>query len=344
MHSQIGKLSLKVHDRFTLLRYIRPFVKKNKGRVISKENTLCLFCQPRGGSTWLAEILLHIPNSALIDEPLWRGKVSEPFQTPDYYCRKVRQISDLNFFYNQHIPESSKWPEAKTIYNEILTGQVSSIGLYDEQDLGNLKNGDFYITKFNYANLLMPWLINQFNFNSLLLTRHPCAVIASQLKHSSWQGIDPLKANISGDIPYKEYYQLALKKVGGINSREKYLALIWALGFKNTAMHVDNNKKWLTISYEGLLTNFHHEIMRINHRFSLALNIEMIDYKKPSKSTKPRSIKYLQNDEQLSSWKKELTKKQISTIVDVLDKFEIDIYSEKLEPKYDLLYRNDKKP
>ena len=343
MQSQIGKISSKVHDRFTLFRYIYPFVKKNKGRVITNENTLCLFCQPRGGSTWLAEVLLNIPNSALIDEPLWRGKVSEPFQIPDYYSRKVNQISDLNFLYNQHIPESSTWPETKSTFKEILTGRVPSIGLYDEQDLGKLKNGEFYITKFNYANLLMPWLVNQFNFNSILLTRHPCAVIASQLKLPSWKDIDPLNVDISGDIPYKEYYLSALKKIGEIDSKEKYLALIWALGFKNTAMHIENNNKWLTISYEGLLTNFHHEIKRINQWFPFALNIEMIDYKKPSKSTKLSSIKYLKNDEQLSSWKKELTKKQIATIMDVLVKFEIDIYSEKLEPEYDLLYGNGKK-
>jgi hypothetical protein len=338
MQSQIAKIFSKVNDRLILFRYIYPFVRKNKERVITKENTLCLFCQPRGGSTWLSEILLNIPKSVLIDEPLWRGKVAAPFSKPDYYTRKVKKIADLDFFYNQYIPEGEQWVEAKAAFQEILSGQTISIGLYDEQDLKKLEYGNFYITKFNYANLLAPWLINQFDFNAILLTRHPCAVISSQLKLPAWKNIDPAKATGTGNFPYHEHYASALKKIGKIDSREKYLALIWALGFRNTAMHQYNNKKWLTIAYESLLTNFRDEINRINERFSFSLENLNIDSKKPSKSTRPGSIISLQNDEQLSSWKSNLTKKQIAIILKVLDQLDIDIYSEQLEPDYNSLY------
>jgi len=338
MYLQIGKIFSKVNDRLTLIRHIYPFVKKNAGRIIAPQNTLCLFCQPRGGSTWLAEILLNISKSVLIDEPLWRGKVIAPFMKPDYFTRKVPQISDLNFFYNQHIPENAEWPEAKNAFEKILSGQTVSIGLYDEQDLSNLHSGDFYITKFNYANLLMPWLIEQFNFNSILLTRHPCAVVASQLKLPSWRDINIQKAEKSSDFPYSDFYFTALEKIGYIDSIEKYLAFTWALGFKHTSLHPDNGKKWLTVSYEGLLNNFQHEFTRIIERFSFDLSGFTIDRKKLSKSTKSNSIKYFKNNDQLSAWKSELTGKQISVILNVLEKFEIDIYSEQLEPDYDKLY------
>ena len=190
MPSQIENKISKIHDRLILYRYIFPFIKKNKERIISPQNTLCLFCQPRGGSTWLAEIFLHIPNSVLIDEPLWRGKVTMPFSKPDYYSRKVPQISVLNFFYNQYIPEDVNWAEAQTLFENILSGRAASVGLYNEQNLKRLRKGDYYITKFCYANLLMPWLIDRFNFNAILMTRHPCAVVASQLKYPAWKGIN----------------------------------------------------------------------------------------------------------------------------------------------------------
>jgi len=103
-------------------------------------------------------------------------------------------------------------------------------------------------------------------------------------------------------------------------------------------MHQYNNKKWLTIAYESLLTNFRDEINRINERFSFSLENLNIDSKKPSKSTRPGSIISLQNDEQLSSWKSNLTKKQIAIILKVLDQLDIDIYSEQLEPDYNSLY------
>ena len=123
MITQVENIFSKIHDRITLFRHIIPFIRKNERRIISPQNTLCLFCQPRGGSTWLAEIFLHISNSILIDEPLWRGKVKVPFKKPDFHTRKVPQISDLKFFYNQHIPEEVDWPEAR-----LVSSQASSFG------------------------------------------------------------------------------------------------------------------------------------------------------------------------------------------------------------------------
>jgi hypothetical protein len=183
----------------------------------------------------------------------------------------------------------------------------------------------------------MPWLIDQFNFNSILLTRHPCAIVASQLRLPSWRDIDPT-AKYSDKFPYSSYYYSKLKTVGKIDTREKYLAFIWALGFENTAMRQDISQQWHTISYEGLFNNFNYEINRINQRYLYNLNSNSIDRKIPSKSTKENSLDNLKTSMQLSSWKKELSKNQIQTILNVLEKFEIDIYTEKLEPDYDKLY------
>jgi len=338
MHSQIGKIFSKINDRLILFRDIHPFVKKNQTRSISEDNTICLFCQPRGGSTWLSEILLHTPNTVLIDEPLWRGQVSAPFAKPDYYKRKVKKIADLNFFYNQSIPEEIEWPEAQAAFEEILAGRSISIGLYDEQDLKRLRKGTVYITKFNYANLLAPWLIRHFECKAIVLTRHPCAVIASQLKLPAWKNIDCKQAESSTSLLHHEQFSTALDIVGQIDSREKYLALIWALGFKNTAMHRNNNTKWLTVSYESLLINTKEEISRIDQRFSTGLADLNIDYGRPSKSTRFDSAKNLEDNAQLTSWKRNLSARQIATILDVLEKLEIEIYTDKVEPSYDRLY------
>jgi len=39
-----------------------------------------------------------------------------------------------------------------------------------------------------------------------------------------------------------------------------------------------------------------------------------------------------------TAWKKELTKKQIREILNIVEKFEIDIYTDAPEPDYDRLY------
>lgn len=338
MHFQKENLLSKIQDRLKLSRHIIPFTKRNKDRKISPQNTLCLFCAPRGGSTWLAEILLNMPNTVLIDEPLWRGEVKNPFEKPNYYRRKTTHISELYFFYNQHIPEKEKWDEAHEVFENILSGRTISLGLYDEQKLSRLKNNGLFITKFCYANLLMPWLLSQFDFNSILLTRHPCAVVASQLRLPSWKNINVQNFKKIDDFPYNQVYHDALERVGKIDSREKYLALIWSMGFANTAMRCENNKRWLTISYEGLLSDYAKEMNRISSRFLFDVSYLENNNKKPSKSTKSNSLQSIKKGQQLSSWKKELSKKQISIILNVLEKFEIDIYSEKLTPDFDRLY------
>jgi hypothetical protein len=289
----------------------------------------------------LAEMMLNLPGSVLIDEPLWRGDMIAPFQKPSEADRKVPGIAELDFFYYQHIPELETWPEARNVFENILAGRVASKGLYEEQPYARFENQGVYITKFCYASLLMAWLHRQFRFKSILLTRHPCAVIASQLNHHSWQRLAVDANQVISDFPFNTIYKEAQAIIGTNTSREAYLAFLWALNFKHTAMHPENNQTWLTISYEGLLLHFEKEIQRINARLELSLNIQDINNKKPSLSSQPLSVQRLKNNEQLDSWKKSLTQRQISDILHVLDTFEIDIYGSDLEPDYLRLYKNE---
>jgi hypothetical protein len=330
----------KIQDRLILYRHIYPFVQKNKDRVISGDNTICLFCQPRGGSTWLAEIMLHLPGSVLIDEPLWRGNLKEAWGKPDFFERKVPQLADLDFYYNQYIPSDEPWPEASVVFEDILSGRVPSNGLYAEQDMRKLRGNGVYITKFCYGNLLMAWLVKQFNVKAILLTRHPCAVISSQLTHPSWQQLKLDERGKVANFPFNDIYVAAMERVGKIGDRESFLATLWALNFRHTAMQHENNKSWLTISYEGLLLNFDYEIDRIDNRFSLGLNRLAMDHRKPSRSACAGLFGKHETQAQLDSWKKRLSQKQISAILNVLEKFEIEIYNIDSEPDYSRLYKD----
>jgi hypothetical protein len=334
----------KIQDRLVLYQHIYPFVRGNQSRTINRENTICLFCQPRGGSTWLAEILLHIQGSVLIDEPLWRGKMKTPWEKPELSDRKVPEIADLDFYFNQYIPEFEEWPEAKTVFDKILSGRSRSKGLYEEQDYVRMKNRGIYITKFCYANLLMPWLIRQFDFKSILLTRHPCAVIASQLKHTSWKNLKIDEPVVWDEFPYTDFYRSKVEKVGKIGNIETFLAVVWALNFQQTAMHPQNNQDWLTVSYERLSLYFESEIHRINQHLPSDLNPDIIDREKPSKSTSFQTNGKPIFHKKVAAWKKELTKKQISDILGVLERFDIDIYNQYAEPDYRRLYTKEDLP
>ena len=55
---------------------------------ITPQNTLLIFANPRGGSTWLAEILNEIPDTALALEPLYKDKLIE-FEKQDNIIPKL---------------------------------------------------------------------------------------------------------------------------------------------------------------------------------------------------------------------------------------------------------------
>lgn len=334
------KIWQKIHDRWRLHRHVIPFAGKNRAREITAQNTLCLFCHPRGGSTWLTELLLQLPDSVLIDEPLWRGPETIPFAPPQPQHYKVPAIADLDFFHYQYIPDDAEWPAAKEALGNILRGAVPSLGLYDEQPMNRLKNSGLYITKFCYAHLLMPWLMHQFDVRAILFTRHPCSVIASQLQHPSWQYLRAETPKKIAKIPWAEFYADTLRKAGKIDSPVKYLAIIWALAFRATAMHPANNQQWLTMAYEGLVANPAFELNRLQNKLSINISPREEELARPSNSTIASSLNRSTTD-RLTGWRHYLDKKQIRTIFEVLDKFEIDLYNERPEPDYNRLYKNE---
>ncbi|MCK5699505.1 MAG: hypothetical protein KAI29_00065, partial [Cyclobacteriaceae bacterium] len=178
--------------------YTKPFVKINQGREITAQNSIVLVCHPRGGSNWLGEILLNIHGAILIDEPLWRGYYRSINYTPIIGEGKIKQISKLEFYFDQPIPYNAKWEEARKIMKSIINGAYSNYDLYDKNKIKNLKNAEIHIIKYCYSHLLLTWLHNRFNFKSIVLHRHPCAVVASQLNHIGFAKIiqDP-----SGHLP-----------------------------------------------------------------------------------------------------------------------------------------------
>ncbi len=182
-------------------------MKNNQGRIISTQNSIALVCHPRGGSNWLGEILLNAQETILIDEPLWRGFYRSLDYNPTDSEGKIKQFSRLGFYFDQPIPSDAKWEEARIIMESVLKGTICNYSLYDRNKLKNLGKGETFIIKFCYGHLLLPWLQYNFNIKSIVLHRHLCAVVASQLKY---YGMTKIPNNPSGNLPeirYNEIYK-----------------------------------------------------------------------------------------------------------------------------------------
>lgn len=329
----------RIKERYQLWKYIYPFVRKHQ--TVQPKKIICLFCQPRSGSTWLAEILLSISNTCLFDEPLWRGRFKNIHSMPNFYDRKVPRVAELGFYHIQPIGENEEWQEASELFETLLAGKIVSLGLYNEINLKRLKTAECFIIKFNFAQLLMHWFIKQYDHPSLLLTRHPCAVVNSQINLKAYNNFlfDPTGKKFP-DFRNSDFFNQH-RIVERLKSVEEQLAFLWAIQIKNSLYHKDNNKNWLTISYEKLLIDFEGEIDRIFDFIGETIPDEVYkNRRRPSKSSKNKSRENIVNGSQLDSWKRALSKQQISKILNIVESMEVDIYSEKLEPDYDKLYRS----
>lgn len=296
---------------------------------INSDNNIYLFASPRGGSTWFSQLLNSIPNSAILWEPLFPGG------------RSYKELKQVGFDWHQPIPQDANWPEAESFFKKLLNREILHAKLLWINDLMKIKNAEIYIYKFCYGNLMLPWLIDRFNIRPVLFLRHPCAVVASQLKRSFSMGD---WAYYSRNCRYNEIYKKHESIYSLLTKPEQRLAAQWAIEMDYLLNHPYHNNKWLTVTYEDLILNPEKEVARISKWINLNIPGELeVSIRRPSATTDTKSINRIKiPHSQLSSWEKELTEVQIKDILYVVnDYFGLKQYSIDFEPNRALLFSNN---
>lgn len=142
-------------------------------------NNFMIFSEPRGGSTWLAQMIKTVPRTALIWEPI----------NPKVY----QELRKINFGWRQYIPENDKWQEAEDFFKQIFIGNKLSYHTSSFLTVCDLIKAEQLLIKFVRGNALLPWITKQYNLihKPIYLVRHPFAVAQSQLKHGAWKSVTP---------------------------------------------------------------------------------------------------------------------------------------------------------
>ncbi|MDA0195425.1 MAG: sulfotransferase domain-containing protein [Bacteroidetes bacterium] len=334
----------KLYDRYLLHFYLEPFCKRRSQLPESEIlKNIFVFAQHRGGSTWLTEILSTIPKSRPIIEPLWRGRMSTNGQMPHPNIGRCDQIKNhrLNFYFQQPIPENSEWPEAEQFFKELFKLEISKLGLYADLDIRKISRTETFIFKFCFGNQLMPWLVEKLKIRPLLLVRHPCAVVHSQLHVPYWSQIRDLPKFRIANFRFNELYRHYADILNDIRTTEENLAAHWCLNMVGSIKNENNNRKWLTVSYENLYENFEFEVNRIFKWLDRPIpeGIKKFNYK-PSQWTEDYSNSYIESGNQLNLWKEKLSCDQISRILGIVEKFDIPGYTNSIRPNIDILYQH----
>lgn len=315
---------------------ISPYLRKSglRNREICQENTIAVFGHPRGGTTWLAEILSNLSNGLLIDVPLWRGFYRCISKLPGERQGKIKDLAKLGFYFDQPIPEQAKWPGAFEVFRGILTCKYSHYDLYDLNKNIYVKSPDKVIVKFCYGHLLLNWMLKNFSFKAVVLHRHPCAVVSSQLSHPGFSGI---YNQPGGKVPAFRFNDIYLKHetiFETLGSPEEYLAAIWSIKTKYTGNKNHQYGNLISVYYENLISCFKDEMARITGHTKLEVpsSVSRLKYL-ISSSTRGNSKEYILKNEQLGSWKERLSAAQVYKILSTVEKFGIDCYDDSVMPK-----------
>ena len=331
-----GKFVFLKHNKLNDLIYVQKMVLKTLCSIPigSFKRSILVAANPRGGSTWVAEILNQLPNAFMYYEPLNLGYNPE--------------LVKMGIVRRTHIPEEAQWPEMKSFFAKLLSGKLYHHYMTfhpnsPENSLYNLVFAKYRIYKFCRINLMLPWVCNNFDLSikPIVVFRHPCAVVASQIKFGQSQGGDWNMIKGPTDLLNQRFNQYILEHkslINSVKSQVQSLATLWCLTNKYLLTHPDNNRKWQTFAYEDLLLNPKLNISRLSQ--NIGFDKEKINMKvlsSPSKSS--IEAKDLQPEAQIETWRKSLTSSEIEEIMSVVTAFGLNkFYDKDPWPSLNMLY------
>lgn len=318
-----------------------PFLHRVGGKAIEAigafnpcriDETIVIAGVPRSGTTWLLEILQTLSGYKALNEPL-----SAP-----------RAFNRYGFSWRTYIPPEGKAERQRAYIEKALTGRLGVSGWKFDASSRPLQlvehaTRDRLIVKFCRLNRMFHWFLGEFDTRAtVLLMRHPCAVVASMLNHGSWNEeghLDVLGASRAeqalhgGELPpsLEEVFRPVLDR---ISTQVEVLATMWCLDHYIPLIHhpQENNGRWLLVTYERLVTEGEAELNRIAEEVGVKVSPEMLSYlESPSASVKDK----LRQDpyRQLAKWRDRLTGSQVKQVLSIVEEVGLaDFYTDQLEP------------
>lgn len=273
------------------------------------ENHLLIFSDPRSGSTWLAELLTQLKGYMIIDEP--------------FHLNNNQRLKELNWGWRQVIPSAASWAEAKDYFQWILKRKNIGYGRIHLNSLKAYLFSDQSVFKIIRGKGVLPWLVNQFEFNytPIFLIRNPYAVVSSMISHPSWNY--PFEQFKVPETQYNDIYKEHEAYLTTLNSKEEQLVALWCIVNKLCIEDANHDIKWMVVKYEDLVLCPKQELKRIFQSWGIELPIEILEKVSRPSSTYIKE-KPLNKQDLINGWKSKLTATQIDKISIVLQYFNIE--------------------
>ena len=195
-------------------------------------DTVCVASSPRSGSTWLAETLVDLGHYDWVDEPL---------------RLENGELRPHGFTARSCLLDASGEREAAIArkMREVLCGRVGHLQL-------SWRLRRRLLLKFVRINRMLAWATDEFDLQrNILLVRHPCAVVASQL---AMHGGNSKWSNMSSPAPDIPSYLEAQVRSLADGSAHRSLAINWAID-QRIPVYDFVPRNTLLVFYEDLMAD-----------------------------------------------------------------------------------------
>jgi hypothetical protein len=296
----------------------RLLLRATASRTYDLRSTLVIAGSPRSGTTWLAELLNQIPRSAILFEP--------------EHVQQVPQARAAGLTWHTIKDPDDDWPEGEQFFAKVFRGQLITGWTASHVPLGNAVAPRTWIVKFVDANFMLGWLTKRFPIRPpALLIRHPCAVIASQLRRG-WSNSHPprLKGFLAKHPEFTDYLET-------LSDPAEFAAALWSM---QTYAPLSLPKPWpfQLIPYEELATNPGSELSRLFSAWKMPMPDGVLERAiRPSGTTDLDSALRSGSDPS-GAWRKSLSPRQIEGILRVIERFGLNFYGEDARPDLSKLY------
>ena len=282
------------------------------------KDTIVIASTGRGGSTWLTEIVATLPGYTVLWEPLHLGNNPE--------------CEEYGFGWQNFIPHDADAPRRREYLRRLLTGENLSTRVLTSLEFRPfrlLKPGGGYLVKFVNANMMLRWMMETFPVSGILMIRHPCAVVASQLHHGGWEHVT--KDNVTVPAGLFERYEHLASVFSDIETQEELLAFEWAL---QTYVPLSSPRPhpWFLTTYEELISRGASVIEDLFAALGRSVPEGAHDQLRRPSATASSDLNETEAHAQLQVWRDRLSTKQIDRILRVTHAVGVSAYDESLRP------------